>query len=67
MLVTDELERLCAIVAAMKICTINRKWGHLSTKRTLELLEKHGVETPDGFVKPAYNIDSKPPSSSFGL
>ncbi len=27
MLVTDELERLCAIVAAMKICTINRKWG----------------------------------------
>jgi hypothetical protein len=47
----DEIERLCAIVAAMKIRTTNRKGRHLSTVRVLELLEKHGVDTPDGFVK----------------
>jgi hypothetical protein len=47
----DEVERLCAIVAAMKLRTTNRKGRHLSTVRVLELLEKHGVDTPDGFVK----------------
>lgn len=47
----DEIERLCAIVAAMKIRTTNRKGRHLSTVRVLELLETHGVDTPDGFVK----------------
>ena len=47
----DEIEHLCAIVAAMKIRTTNRKGRHLSTVRVLELLEKHGVDTPDGFVK----------------
>lgn len=47
----DEIERLCAIVAAMKIRTTNKKGRHLSTVRVLELLEKHGVDTPDGFVK----------------
>ncbi len=48
----DELERVCEIVAAMKIRTTNRKGRHLSTVRVLELLEKHGVDTPDGFVQP---------------
>lgn len=48
---TDELERLCAIVAAMKLRTTNRKGRHLSTNRILELLEKHSVETPEGFVR----------------
>jgi hypothetical protein len=47
----DEIERLCTIVAAMKIRTTNRKGRHLSTVRVLELLETHGVDTPDGFVK----------------
>jgi hypothetical protein len=47
----NEIERLCAIVAAMKIRTTNRKGRHLSTVRVLELLEKHGVDTPDGFLK----------------
>ena len=46
-----EIERLCEIVAAMKIRTTNRKGRHLSTVRVLELLENHGVETPEGFVK----------------
>lgn len=47
----DEIERLCEIIAAMKIRTTNRKGWHLSTIRVLELLEKHGVDTPNGFVK----------------
>jgi hypothetical protein len=47
----DEIERLCEIIAAMKIRTTNRKGRHLSTIRVLELLEKHGVDTPNGFVK----------------
>jgi hypothetical protein len=47
----DEIERLCEIVAAMKIRTTNRKGRHLSTVRVLELLEKHGVDTPNGFLK----------------
>jgi hypothetical protein len=47
----DEIERLCEIVAAMKIRTTNRKGRHLSTVRVLELLEKHGVDTPNGFMK----------------
>ena len=46
-----ELERICEIVAAMKIRTTNRKGRHLSTVRVLDLLEKHGVDTPNGFVK----------------
>ncbi|MDR3735440.1 MAG: IS481 family transposase [Acidobacteriaceae bacterium] len=46
----DEIERLCEIVAAMKIRTTNRKGRHLSTVRVLELLEKHGVDTPFGFL-----------------
>jgi hypothetical protein len=51
LLPADEIERLCAVVAAMKVKTTNRKRRHLSTVRVLELLEKHGVDTPDGFVK----------------
>lgn len=47
----DQIERLCAIVAAMKVRTTNKKGRHLSTVRVLELLEKHGVDTPDGFFK----------------
>lgn len=47
----DEIEAWCAIVAAMKVRTTNRKGRHLSTVRILELLENHGVETPDGLRK----------------
>jgi hypothetical protein len=47
----DQIERLCTVVAAMKVRTTNRKGRHLSTVRVLELLEKYGVDTPDGFLK----------------
>jgi hypothetical protein len=46
-----EIERLCEIVAAMKIRTTNRKGRHLSTVRVLDLLEKHGIDTPTAFLK----------------
>jgi hypothetical protein len=46
-----ELERYCEIIAALKLRTTNRKGRHLSTGRAIELMEEHGVETPDGLVK----------------
>ena len=43
-----ELERYCEVIAALKIRSSNRKGRRLSTVRAIELLEEHGVETPDG-------------------
>jgi hypothetical protein len=51
-----ELERYCEIVAAMKLRTTNKKTRHLSTARALELMEQHGVETPDGLVRPPVGL-----------
>lgn len=51
-LATTEMERYCEVIAAMKIRTGNQKGRHLSTVRAIELLEEHGMETPDGLVKP---------------
>ena len=47
------LERYCEIIAALKLRTTNGKGRHLSTGRAIALLEEHGVETPDGHVRPA--------------
>jgi len=47
-----ELERYCELVAALKLRTTNKAGRHISTVRAIELLEAHGVETPDGLVKP---------------
>ena len=41
------------MIAALKIRTTNKKGRHLSTARVIELLEEHGVETPDGEVRAA--------------
>jgi hypothetical protein len=46
-----ELERYCEIVAALKVRTENGKGRHLSTVRAIELLEEHGVDTPQGRVQ----------------
>ena len=46
-----ELERYCEIVAALKLRTSNLKGRRLSTTRCIELLEAHGVETPQGLVQ----------------
>jgi hypothetical protein len=47
-----EIEWWCEVVAAMKSRTTNRQGRRLSTKRILEIVTEHGVETPDcGLVK----------------
>ena len=38
----SQMERYCEIVAAMKLRTTNKQGRHLSTGRTIELLEKYG-------------------------
>jgi hypothetical protein len=47
----EELERYCELVAALKVRTENGKGHKLSTVRAIELLEEHGVDTPDGHVQ----------------
>lgn len=47
----EEMERYCEIVAALKIRTENGKGHKLSTRSAIELLEDHGVETPEGLIK----------------
>ena len=46
-----ELESYCALIAAVKLRTTNRQGRHVSTKRVIQLLEEHGIETPQGLVK----------------
>lgn len=47
-----EIEWWCEVVAAMKSRTTNRQGRRLSTKRILEIVTEHGVETLDrGLVK----------------
>ena len=47
----DEMVRYCEIIAALKLRTTNKQGRHLSTNRAIELLEEHGVQTPDGFIQ----------------
>lgn len=47
----SELENYCEIIAALKVRTTNKKGRHLSTGRAIEILEQHGVQTPNGLVK----------------
>ena len=49
---SQEMEQYLEVIAAMKIRTCNKKGRHLSTARAIELLEKYGLDTPGGFVKP---------------
>ncbi len=48
-----EMELYCEVIAAFKIRTCNKKGRHVSTLRAIELLEEYGMDTPNGFVKPA--------------
>lgn len=47
----EKLVLYCELIAALKLRTTNKKGRHLSTVRAMELLEKYGVETPQGLVK----------------
>lgn len=51
LLPTEEMERYCELIAAIKVRTSNKKGRHLSTGECIRLLEVHGIETPGGFVK----------------
>lgn len=54
-----ELNRICEVVAALKVRTQNKKGRHLSTVRSLEILEKYGIETPQGLFKIEPGLVSK--------
>ncbi|HTV46141.1 MAG TPA: IS481 family transposase [Stellaceae bacterium] len=45
-----EMERYAEIVAALKLRTTNKQGRKVSTARAIELLETHGVETPQGLI-----------------
>jgi transposase InsO family protein len=47
----EEMERYCELIAAVKLRTSNKKGRCLSTGETIRLLERFGVETPEGLVK----------------
>jgi hypothetical protein len=67
----EELERYCEIVAALKVRTENGKGRKRSTVRAIELLEEHGVDTPDGHVQGPAGIarrdDREPLAAHLGL
>ncbi len=56
-----DLEKYCEIIAALKMRTSNKKGRHLSTNRAIELLEDHGVQTPDGHLQAPKGL-LKPPT-----
>ena len=54
-----ELQRFCEVIAALKIRTSNKKGRHLSTVQAIRLLEEHGVETPEGFLRASKGVLSR--------
>ena len=55
----SEMESYKGTIAAFKIRTSNKKGRHISTSRAIELLEEHGVNTPNGFVQPKKGLLTK--------
>ncbi len=47
----QEMERLCEVIAAIKVRTSNSKGRHLSTAEAIRLLEDFGIKTPAGYVR----------------
>ena len=56
----QDMVRYCEIIAALKMRTRNKKGRHLSTNRAIELLEEHGVTTPEGHVQPLKGVLNPP-------
>ena len=46
-----DLLRYCEVIAALKIRTSNNQGRHLSTVQAIRLLEEHGINTDDGYLK----------------
>ena len=55
-----QMNRYCTIVAALKVRTTNGQGRKLSTARAIELLEDHGVLTPDGMVRAPKGLLKRP-------
>lgn len=55
-----EMARYCEIVAALKIRSGNGKGRKLSTSRAIEIIEQHGVGTPDGHVQAPPGLLKRP-------
>ena len=55
-----QMNRYCTIVAALKVRTTNGQGRKLSTARAIELLEDHGVLTPDGLVRAPKGLLKRP-------
>jgi hypothetical protein len=58
--VAPDMTRYCEIVAALKIRTENGKGRKLSTGRAIEIIEQHGVGTPDGHVQAPPGLLKRP-------
>lgn len=51
-----ELTKYCELIAALKLRTTNKQGRHVSTQRAIQLLEQHGVKTPQGIIRPPQGI-----------
>jgi hypothetical protein len=56
---SDEMLMYCRLIAALKIRTSNKNNRHLSTPKCIEILERHGIETPQGLIKAPVGILKK--------
>lgn len=45
------LLRYCEVIAALKVRTTNGQGRHLSTVQAIRLLEEHGINTSEGYLK----------------
>src|SRR6266446_4438144 len=48
---TDEMQRYCEVIAAIKLRTSDKQGRHLSTAEAIRLLEAYGIDTTDGPVR----------------
>lgn len=48
---SSELTLYCELVAALKLRTTNKSGRHLSTQRSIDLLENYGVQTANGLIQ----------------
>jgi hypothetical protein len=57
---TDEMQRYCEVIAAIKLRTSNKQGRHLSTAEAIRVLEAFGIETPDGHIRAPQGLLKKP-------
>ena len=57
---TDEMQRYCEVIAAIKLRTSNKQGRHLSTAEAIRVLEAFGIDTPDGHIRAPQGLLKKP-------